>query len=72
MISIFLGTFKEGLHDGYVLKELCKHEQHCCELLRNDILKDFVPKYNGTVKDDGGKCKKNLNKIFYLSFFCFL
>lgn len=49
------GTFKEGFHDGFVLKELCEHERRCCELLQNDILKDFVPKYNGTVKDDEGK-----------------
>jgi hypothetical protein len=49
------GTFKEGLHDGYVLKELCEDERRCCELLQNDILKDFVPKYNGMVKDEEGK-----------------
>ncbi|CAF1130632.1 unnamed protein product [Adineta steineri] len=49
------GTFKEGFHDGYVLKELCKHERYCCEVLQNDILKTFVPKYNGTVTDDEGK-----------------
>jgi hypothetical protein len=61
---IRIGTFKEGFHDGYVLKELCKHERRCCELLQNDILKDFVPKYNGTVKDEEGKCrKKEFNSI---------
>ncbi|UJR10674.1 hypothetical protein I4U23_014868 [Adineta vaga] len=49
------GTFKEGIHDGYVMKALCEHERHCCELLKNDILKDFVPKYNGTIQDDEGK-----------------
>ncbi|CAF4336404.1 unnamed protein product [Rotaria sp. Silwood2] len=50
------GTFKTGIHDGYILKELCEHERHCCELLQNDFLKDFVPKYYGTVQDDEGKC----------------
>lgn len=50
-----IGTFKEGIHDGYVLKELCGHEQRCCESLQKDILKDFVPKYNGTIKDEEGK-----------------
>ncbi|CAF0751750.1 unnamed protein product [Rotaria sordida] len=49
------GTFKEGLHDGYILKELSEKERRCCELLQHDILKDFVPKYNGTVKDEEGK-----------------
>lgn len=49
------GTFREGLHSGYVLKQLSEHERRCCELLQTDILKDFVPKYNGTVKDDEGK-----------------
>ncbi|CAF2782212.1 unnamed protein product [Rotaria sp. Silwood2] len=49
------GTFKTGIHDGYILKELCEHERHCCELLQNDFLKDFVPKYYGTVQDDEGK-----------------
>lgn len=53
------GTFKEGLHDGYVLKELCGHERRCCELLQSDILKEFVPKYNGTIKDEEGKCKNS-------------
>ena len=56
--TLFKGTFKEGIHDGYVLKELCEHERRCCELLQNDILKDFVPRYNGVVKHDEGKCKK--------------
>jgi hypothetical protein len=54
----YLGTFKEGIHDGYVLKELCEYERDCCQVLQNDALKNFVPKYNGTVKDDEGKCKK--------------
>ncbi|CAF4667504.1 unnamed protein product [Rotaria sp. Silwood1] len=49
------GTFKTGIHDGYILKELCEHEQYCCELLQNDFLKHFVPKYNGTFQDDDGK-----------------
>ncbi|CAF1073548.1 unnamed protein product [Rotaria sordida] len=49
------GTFKTGIHDGYILKELCEHERHCCKLLQNDLLKDFVPKYNGTVQDEEGK-----------------
>ncbi|CAF2382501.1 unnamed protein product [Rotaria sp. Silwood2] len=49
------GTFKEGLHDGYILKELSEKERRCCELLQNDILKDFVPKYNGIVKDEEEK-----------------
>ncbi|CAF0879944.1 unnamed protein product [Rotaria sp. Silwood1] len=49
------GTFKEGLHEGYILKELFEQEQQCCELLQNDLLKDFVPKYNGTVTDEEGK-----------------
>jgi len=55
------GTFKEGIHDGYVLKQLCEHERNCCELLQHDILKDFVPKYNGIIKDEEGKCKKKRN-----------
>jgi hypothetical protein len=58
IILIIIGTFKEGIHDGYVLKELCEHERRCCELLQTDSLKDFVPRYNGTVKDEEGKCKK--------------
>ncbi|CAM4750377.1 unnamed protein product [Rotaria magnacalcarata] len=49
------GTFKEGLHEGYVLKALSEKERRCCELLQNDLLKDFVPKYNGTVADEEGK-----------------
>ncbi|CAF0945717.1 unnamed protein product [Adineta ricciae] len=48
------GTFKEGTHDGYVLKALCEHERYCCELLQNDVLSKFVPKYNGTISDDEG------------------
>ncbi len=54
---VCLGTFKEGIHDGYVLKELCEDERDCCELLQNDILKEFVPKYNGVIRYEG-KCKK--------------
>lgn len=46
-----------------MLKELCEQEKHCCELLQTDILKDFVPRYNGTVKDDEGKCKENIIMI---------
>ncbi|CAF1092952.1 unnamed protein product [Adineta steineri] len=49
------GTFKEGIHDGYVLKQLNENERICCELLQNDNLKNFVPKYNGTIEDDEGK-----------------
>lgn len=49
------GTFREGLHSGYVLKQLSEHERRCCEFIQTDILKDFVPKYNGTVKDEEGK-----------------
>ncbi|CAF1245113.1 unnamed protein product [Adineta ricciae] len=49
------GTFKEGFHDGYILKELCEYERYCCEVLQSDRLKHFVPKYNGTVKDEEGK-----------------
>ncbi len=56
-LMIFTGTFKEGFHDGFVLKELCEDERRCCELLQTDILKGFVPKYNGTVTDEEGKCK---------------
>ena len=55
---LWQGTFKEGLHEGYVLKQLIEHERNCCELLQYDILQDFVPRYNGMVKDDEGKCKK--------------
>lgn len=65
------GTFKEGIHDGYVLKELCEYERNCCELLQNDILKSFVPKYNGIVKDEEDKCKKKkkINLIYLQSLF---
>ena len=56
------GTFREGLHAGYVLKQLTEHERRCCELLQTDLLKDFVPKYNGTVKDDEGKSKTSAEK----------
>jgi 1D-myo-inositol-triphosphate 3-kinase len=51
------GTFKEGVHDGFVLKQRSEHEQVCCELLQVDCLGEFVPKYNGVVQDDDGKCK---------------
>ncbi|CAF3451262.1 unnamed protein product [Rotaria socialis] len=49
------GTFKKGIHDGYILKELSEHEEYCCEILQTDSLKDFVPKYNGIVKDAEGR-----------------
>ena len=41
-----------------MLKELCEGERRCCELLQQDVLKSFVPRYNGTVTDDEGKCKR--------------
>ena len=53
------GTFKEGTHDGYLLKAFSSEERDCYEFLQNDILKDFVPKYNGLVKDQDGKGKMN-------------
>lgn len=51
------GTFREGLHDGTVMKEASEHERHCCERLQHDLLKEFVPRYNGVVRDDDGKRK---------------
>jgi len=71
---VFKGRFKEGIHDGYILKELCENERYCYELLQNDILKDFVPKYNGIIKDGEGKCKNkgeiqlNNNLVFLYRF----
>ena len=58
----FQGTFKEGIHDGFVMKELCEFERRCCELLQNDLLRDFVPMYNGVVQDDSGKCRKRRSR----------
>lgn len=52
---IHLGTFKEGRHDGYILKAFSSDERHCYEFLQNDILKEFIPKYNGVVQDQDGK-----------------
>ncbi len=49
------GSFKQGIHKGYILKELNEQERYCCEVLQNDVLKDFVPKYNGIVKDEDFK-----------------
>ncbi|CAF0792447.1 unnamed protein product [Didymodactylos carnosus] len=49
------GTFKEGYHDGFILKELCEQEKRCFELLQTDALRTFVPRYIGTVRDDEGK-----------------
>jgi hypothetical protein len=67
-----LGTFKEGIHDGYVLKELCEYERDCCQILQHDVLKNFVPKYNGTVKDEEGKCKKRFSIGIFVTFFFYL
>ena len=63
------GSFKEGIHKGYILKELNEQERYCCELLQNDVLKDFVPKYNGIVKDEEGKCKDFIEMEDLLSSF---
>lgn len=59
MISSFRlsGTFKEGIRDGFVLKKLDDGERICFEKLQDDILKDFVPQYNGLRQDDDEKCR---------------
>ncbi|CAF0759455.1 unnamed protein product [Didymodactylos carnosus] len=49
------GAFKEGYHDGFILKELCEQERQCFELLQTDALRTYVPRYIGTVHDDEGK-----------------
>ena len=59
---VFQGTFKEGIHDGFVMKELCDFERCCCELLQNDLLRQFVPMYNGVVQDDNGKGKERSSR----------
>lgn len=36
---------------------MCAFERKSFELLQNDILKDFIPKYDGAVEDNEGKCE---------------
>lgn len=46
------GNFKTGQSEGTVLKKLCSQEEQCYLKLKDDVLYDFVPKFQGTLKTD--------------------
>jgi len=54
------GNFKIGGERGTILKKLCPVEENCFQLLMQDPLRPFIPKYKGhIIADDGERNRLN-------------
>ena len=62
------GNFKIGGERGTILKKLCPVEENCFQLLMQDPLRPFIPKYKGhIIADDGERNRLNWNWGRWLS-----
>ncbi len=43
------GNFKTGQTEGTIMKKLCVQEEQCYQKIANDVLVDFVPKFQGVL-----------------------